>query len=164
MNACDHSPRSPTRARGAFTLVEMLVVIVIIGILGGKLAVLGAGSVVLSGLVVKNLYEPLFPGKPEKHYMFVARLTVPLVLLLGIGVALYLHSVIALLKFAQGFDGRGKLLGGGLILGLGMVVLVAFGLKGRGKKAQQIMSVVPGLPSGGEAAVAAEAAPVAAVA
>ncbi len=77
-----------------------LIGVMIIGILGGKLAVLGAGSVVLSGLVVKNLYEPLFPGKPEKHYMFVARLTVPLVLLLGIGVALYLHSVIALLKFA----------------------------------------------------------------
>jgi Na+/proline symporter len=77
-----------------------LIGVMIIGILGGKLALLGAGSVVLSGLVVKNLYEPLFPGRTEKHYMFVARLTVPVVLLLGIGVALYLHSVIALLKFA----------------------------------------------------------------
>ena len=77
-----------------------LIGVMIIGILGGKLAVLGAGSVVLSGLVVKNLYEPVFPGKPEKHYMFVARLTVPIVLMLGIGVALYLNSVIALLKFA----------------------------------------------------------------
>ncbi|MEO6876664.1 MAG: sodium:solute symporter family protein [Opitutaceae bacterium] len=77
-----------------------LIGVMIVGILGGKLAVLGAGSVVLSGLVVKNLYEPVFPGKSQKHYMFVARLTVPLVLLLGIGVALYLHSVIALLKFA----------------------------------------------------------------
>jgi hypothetical protein len=56
------------------------------------------------------------------------------------------------------------LVGGGLILGLGAIVLVAFGLKGRGKKAQQIVSVVPGLPSGGKAAAAAEAVPVAAVA
>ena len=77
-----------------------LIGVMIVGILGGKLALLGAGSVVLSGLVVKNLYEPLFPGRTEKHYMFVARLTVPLILGLGIGVALYLHSVIALLKFA----------------------------------------------------------------
>ena len=77
-----------------------LIGVMIIGILGGKLAVLGAGSVVLAGLVVKNLYEPVFPGKSEKHYMLVARLTVPVVLLSGIGVALYLHSVIALLKFA----------------------------------------------------------------
>ena len=77
-----------------------LIGIMIIGILGGKLALLGAQSVVLSGLVVKNLYEPLFPGKSEKHYMLVARLTVPAVLAMGIGVGLYLNSVIALLKFA----------------------------------------------------------------
>jgi Na+/proline symporter len=77
-----------------------LIGVMIIGILGGKLALLGAQSVVLSGLVVKNLYEPLLPGKTEKHYMVVARLTVPVVLALGIGVGLYLNSVIALLKFA----------------------------------------------------------------
>jgi SSS family solute:Na+ symporter len=77
-----------------------LIGVMIIGILGGKLAVLGAQSVVLSGLVVKNLYEPLFPGKTERHYMFVARFTVPVVLVLGIAVGLYLNSVIALLKFA----------------------------------------------------------------
>jgi len=77
-----------------------LIGVMIIGILGGKLALLGAQSVVLAGLVVKNLYEPLFPGKTEGHYMVVARLTVPVALACGIGVALYLNSVIALLKFA----------------------------------------------------------------
>lgn len=77
-----------------------LIGVMIVGILGGKLALLGAGSVVLSGLVAKNLYEPLFPGKSERHYMVVARLTVPLILLCGITIALYLNSVIALLKFA----------------------------------------------------------------
>jgi energy-coupling factor transporter transmembrane protein EcfT len=54
----------------------------------------------MSGLVVKNLYEPLFPGKSERHYMLIARLTVPVALILGIIVGLYLNSVIALLKFA----------------------------------------------------------------
>ena len=77
-----------------------LIGVMIVGILGGKLALLGAGSVVLAGLVVKNLYEPVFPGKTEKHYMFVARLTVPIMLLLGICIGLYLNSVVALLKFA----------------------------------------------------------------
>ncbi|MDB6169962.1 MAG: Na+/solute symporter [Verrucomicrobia bacterium] len=77
-----------------------LIGVMIVGILGGKLALLGASSVVLAGLVVKNLYEPLFPGRPEKHYMIVARLTVPVMLGLGIGIGLYLNSVIALLKFA----------------------------------------------------------------
>ncbi len=77
-----------------------LIGVMIIGILGGKLATLGAGSVVLAGLVVKNLYEPLFPGKPEKHYMVVARLTVPIVLTLGVCLGLYLNDVVVLLKFA----------------------------------------------------------------
>jgi hypothetical protein len=77
-----------------------LIGVMIIGILGGKLALLGAQSVVMSGLVVKNLYEPLFPGKSERHYMLIARLTVPVALILGIIVGLYLNSVIALLKFA----------------------------------------------------------------
>lgn len=76
-----------------------LVGVMIIGILGGKLALLGAQSVVMAGLVVKNIYEPLFPGKSERHYMVVARLTVPVSLTLGILVGLYLNSVIALLKF-----------------------------------------------------------------
>ena len=77
-----------------------LIGVMIVGILGGKLALLGSGSVVLAGLVVKNLYEPLFPGKSERHYMVVARLAVPIMLLFGIGIALYLNSVVALLKFA----------------------------------------------------------------
>ena len=76
-----------------------LIGVMIIGILGGKLALLGAQSVVMAGLVVKNLYEPIFPGKSEKHYMVVARLTVPVSLGLGIMVGLYLNSAIALLKF-----------------------------------------------------------------
>ena len=77
-----------------------LIGVMIVGILGGKLALLGAGSVVLAGLVVKNIYEPIFPGKSEKHYMRIARLTVPVMLAFGIGIGLYLNSVVALLKFA----------------------------------------------------------------
>ncbi|MFI5356380.1 MAG: sodium:solute symporter [Opitutales bacterium] len=93
----------PDQAWGLLThelLPVGLIGVMIVGILGGKLALLGAQSVVLAGLVVKNLYEPLFPGKTESHYMVVARLTVPVILALGIGVGLYLHSVVALLKFA----------------------------------------------------------------
>ena len=93
----------PDQAWGLLTRALLpvgLVGVMIIGILGGKLALLGAQSVVLSGLVVENLYEPVFPGKSEKHYMVIARLTVPAVLGAGVAVGLYLNSVIALLKFA----------------------------------------------------------------
>ena len=72
----------------------------ITGILGGKIALLGAQSVVLSGLVVKNLYEPLVSGKSERHYMIVARLAVPLLLAAGVLIGLFLNSIVAILKFA----------------------------------------------------------------
>jgi SSS family solute:Na+ symporter len=93
----------PDQAWGLLTkelLPVGLIGIMIIGILGGKIALLGAQSVVLSGLVAKNLYEPLFPGKSERHYMFVARVAVPILLGLGVIVGMYLNSVVVILKFA----------------------------------------------------------------
>jgi len=94
----------PDQAWGSLTkelLPIGLIGLMIIGILGGKIALLGAQSVVLSGLVAKNLYEPLFPGKSERHYMFVARLAVPVLLGLGVLVGIYLNSVVVILKFAS---------------------------------------------------------------
>lgn len=76
-----------------------LIGVMITGILGGKIALLGAQSVVLSGLLVKNLYEPLLPGRSDRHYMVVARLAVPALLAAGVLVGLYLNSIIAILKF-----------------------------------------------------------------
>ena len=93
----------PDQAWGLMTrelLPVGLIGIMITGILGGKVAVLGAQSVVLSGLVVKNLYEPLFPGRDERHYVVVARLAVPLLLAAGVLVGLFLNSVVVILKFA----------------------------------------------------------------
>lgn len=93
----------PDQAWGLMTrelLPVGLIGIMITGILGGKIALLGAQSVVLSGLVVKNLYEPLFPGKTEKHYMLVARLAVPVLLIVGVLIGLFLNSIVAILKFA----------------------------------------------------------------
>jgi len=93
----------PDQAWGLMTrelLPVGLIGIMITGILGGKVAVLGAQSVVLSGLVVKNLYEPLVPGRTERHYMVVARLAVPALLTAGVLVGLFLNSIVAILKFA----------------------------------------------------------------
>ena len=93
----------PDQAWGLMTrelLPVGLIGIMITGILGGKIALLGAQSVVLSGLVVKNLYEPLFPGRAERHYMMVARLAVPCLLAAGVLVGLFLNSIVVILKFA----------------------------------------------------------------
>ncbi len=93
----------PDQAWGLMTrelLPVGLIGLMITGILGGKIALLGAQSVVLSGLVVKNLYEPLVRGRSERHYMIVARLAVPLLLAAGVLVGLFLNSIVAILKFA----------------------------------------------------------------
>jgi hypothetical protein len=55
---------------------------------------------VLSGLVVKNLYEPLFPGRSDRHYVLIARLAVPALLAIGVLVGLFMNSIVAILKFA----------------------------------------------------------------
>ncbi len=93
----------PDQAWGLMTrelLPVGLIGLMITGILGGKIALLGSQSVVLSGLVVKNLYEPLVRGRSERHYMIVARSAVPLLLAAGVLVGLYLNSIVAILKFA----------------------------------------------------------------
>ncbi len=93
----------PDQAWGLMTrelLPVGLIGVMITGVLGGKIAVLGAQSVALSGLAVKNLYEPMFPGKSDAHYMVVARVAVPVLLAAGVLVGLFLNSVVAILKFA----------------------------------------------------------------
>ena len=72
--------------------------LMLVGMLGGKLAALGATSIVVSALSVKNIYEPLFPGRSERHYMIVARVAVPIILALGIVAALYIGSALSLFK------------------------------------------------------------------
>ena len=47
-----------------------------------------------SGLVTENLYRPLFPGRPETHYLWVARASGLAVVLVAIGYAFWLSGVI----------------------------------------------------------------------
>ena len=91
----------PEQTWGRLTLLLLpagLIGLMIIGILGGKLASLGVQVVVNSALIVKNLYEPLFPGRSERHYMLVARISVPVLLALGVVVALCMGSALSLMK------------------------------------------------------------------
>ncbi len=47
-----------------------------------------------SGLVTENLYRPLFPGRSETHYLWVARASGLLVVVAAIGYAFWLSGVI----------------------------------------------------------------------
>ncbi|MBD3386490.1 sodium:solute symporter family protein [candidate division KSB1 bacterium] len=52
-----------------------------------------------SALFTKNLYQPLFPGRPERHYVLVGR-TVSVVMIVGaITLSLYFNNVLSLIKY-----------------------------------------------------------------
>jgi len=72
--------------------------IAIAGILGGMLSYAGSSAVVVSSLVVKNLYEPRVQGRPQAHYVAVARIVVFAILAAGASSAVYLRSATALMK------------------------------------------------------------------
>ncbi|MBA4322434.1 MAG: transporter [Odoribacter sp.] len=73
--------------------------LMLIGILAANMSTLDAGSVAYSALFIRNLYKPFFPGKSEKHYMFIGRIVIAVTLLGGIGVALYVDNLLELFKY-----------------------------------------------------------------
>jgi SSS family solute:Na+ symporter len=68
------------------------------GMLLGHMPSVGMTSVALSGLVTRNLYEPMFPGKTPKHYLVVGQLMIPVILGTSIIVAYKATGVIDLMQ------------------------------------------------------------------
>jgi solute:Na+ symporter, SSS family len=73
--------------------------LILAGILAATMSSLGASSVSYSALFIRNIYQPFFPQKSEKHYIFTSRIIFALTLLGGIGVALYLDNLLELFKY-----------------------------------------------------------------
>ncbi len=69
------------------------------GILAATMSSLGASSVSYSALFIRNIYQPFFSQKSERHYIFTSRIIIALTLLGGIGVALYLDNLLELFKY-----------------------------------------------------------------
>jgi Na+/proline symporter len=67
-------------------------------ILGGVMSACAAVMVSSSGLVTKNVYKPLVPGKSNGHYLGVARVTMVLVVAGGLAFAYGVPDVVAALK------------------------------------------------------------------
>ena len=57
------------------------------GMLLGHMPSVGMTAVAVSGLVTRNVYEPLFPGRAPKHYLRVGQALIAIVLLASIGIA-----------------------------------------------------------------------------
>jgi SSS family solute:Na+ symporter len=60
---------------------------------------LDALSVTNSALFIRNLYQPLRPGKPERHYINVGRAVIGCVLIGGVFTALFVDNLLDLFKY-----------------------------------------------------------------
>jgi len=69
------------------------------GIIAAHMSSLAALSVTNSALFIRNLYQPLSPGKPERHYINVGRAVIGFVLLGGVGTALFVDNLLDLFKY-----------------------------------------------------------------
>jgi SSS family solute:Na+ symporter len=73
--------------------------IMMIGVLAANMSSLDAQSIALSALFLNQVYKPLLPDKSEAHYIFVGRIIVVLMILGGIGMALYVSNLLELFKY-----------------------------------------------------------------
>lgn len=69
------------------------------GILAANMSTLDAGSVTNSALFIRNLYQPMRPGRSERHYITVGRVVIVIVLLGGVGTALFVDNLLDLFKY-----------------------------------------------------------------
>ena len=73
--------------------------LMLVGILAANMSTLDAGSVAISALFIRNIYQPLVSGKTEAHYMWVGRVAIAVTLLGGIGAAVYIDNLLELFKY-----------------------------------------------------------------
>src|SRR5205814_8797848 len=91
----------PDKAWGALSkrlLGPGLMGLMLSGMLLGHMPSVGLSSVAVSGLVTRNIYEPLAPGRSPKHYLRVGQLFIAIVLGLSILIALAASGVASLMK------------------------------------------------------------------
>jgi len=69
------------------------------GILAANMSSLDALSVSNSALFIRNLYQPLFPGKSERHYINVGRVVITIIVLGGVGAAVLVDNLLDLFKY-----------------------------------------------------------------
>ncbi len=74
--------------------------LMLVGILAANMSTLDAGSVSHAALFIKNLYQPLIPRKPERHYLIVSKFAIAAILLGGVVVALFIDDLLVLFKYS----------------------------------------------------------------
>jgi SSS family solute:Na+ symporter len=91
----------PDKAWGALSkslLGPGLMGLMLSGMLLGHMPSVGLSSVAVSGLVTRNIYEPIAPGRPPAHYLRVGQAIIAGVLAVSIVIALAASGVASLMK------------------------------------------------------------------
>jgi SSS family solute:Na+ symporter len=86
----------PGNTWGALSLTLLpagLMGLMLSGMLLGHMPTVGVSAVAVSGLAVRNIYEPLVKGKSDEHYLKVGQWSIAVVLLVAIAFALESSSV-----------------------------------------------------------------------
>lgn len=81
-------------------LVPGAIGLMLVGILAANMSSLDAASVSYSALFIRNLYEPLRPGRSEEHYLAVGRIAIGATLVGGVLVAVLVNDLLELFKYA----------------------------------------------------------------
>ncbi len=81
-------------------LIPGAIGLMLVGILAANMSSLDAASVSYSALFIRNLYEPLRPGRSDKHYLAVGRIAIGATLLGGLLVAVLVDDLLELFKYA----------------------------------------------------------------
>lgn len=76
-----------------------LIGIMMIGVLAANMSSLDAQSVSLSALFVRQVYMIFKPSESEKHYIFIGRIVIVIMIYGGIGMALYISNLLELFKY-----------------------------------------------------------------
>jgi SSS family solute:Na+ symporter len=69
------------------------------GVWSANMSALAAAAVTGSALFVRNLYEPVLPGRTERHYIRIGRIAIVLILGGGIATALVSDNLLHLFKY-----------------------------------------------------------------
>jgi len=72
--------------------------LMIAGLLAGDMSAMSSHSLTLSALFVRNVYQMFLPRTSDRHGLMVGRLFIVFTLLLGIGIAVLINSLISFLK------------------------------------------------------------------
>ncbi len=73
--------------------------LMMIGVLAANMSSLEVQSVAMSALFLQQIYKPRAPNKSEQHYLAVSRFVIFLIILGGIGMALYVKNLLELFKY-----------------------------------------------------------------